>query len=150
MLDNVQLDQIRNLKSKIDSLVKTQNQLREIQDGLDDTSDERNDEIEEKIESIEETIEELKDEIVDIEDNPQGNFPQEIIDEKLQNLLNDVKRDPEAYLENYGLLAENFIDKDSFVQGVIDSDGYGMLSSYDGSYDISKVRGTDYYVMRID
>ena len=75
---------------------------------------------------------------------------QEIIDEKLQDLLNDVKRDPEAYLENYGLLAENFIDKDSFVQGVIDSDGYGMLSSYDGSYDISKVRGTDYYIMRID
>jgi chemotaxis protein histidine kinase CheA len=150
MLDNVQLDQIRNLKSKINSLVKTQNQLREIQNGLDDTSDERNDEIEEKIESIEETIEELKDEIVDIEDNPQGDFPQEVIDEKLQTLLNDVKRDPEAYLENYGLLAENFIDKDSFVQGVIDSDGYGMLSSYDGSYDISKVRGTDYYVMRID
>ena len=150
MLDNVQLDQIRNLKSKIDSLIKTQNQLREIQDGLDDTSDERNDEIEEKIESIEETIEELKDEIVDIEDNPQGDFPQEVIDEKLQDLLNDVKRDPEAYLENYGLTAEYFIDKDSFVQGVIDSDGYGMLSSYDGSYDISKVRGTDYYIMRID
>ena len=58
------------------------------------------------------------------------------IDEKIQDLIKDVRRDLEGYLENYGLNAENFIDKDSFVKDVIDTDGYGMLSSYDGNYDM--------------
>ena len=49
------------------------------------------------------------------------------------------------YLEN-----NNFIDKDSFVKDVIDTDGYGMLSSYDGNYDVRTVKGNEYYVMRID
>jgi hypothetical protein len=149
MLDSHQLDQIRNLKSKINSLTINQNQLREVLDELDD-SDPKYESIEEKIESIDEMIEELKDEITDIEDDPQGDFPQDVIDEKLQELLSDVKRDPESYMENYGLNAEYFIDKNSFVQSVIDADGYGMLSSYDGAYEVVKVRGTDYYVMRID
>ena len=149
MLDSHQLDQIRNLKSKINSLVINQTQLKEVLDELDD-SDPKYESIEEKIESIEEMMEELRDEITDIEDDPQGDFPQDVIDEKLQELLRDVRRDPESFMENYGLSAENYIDKDSFVQSVIDADGYGMLSSYDGAYEVVKVRGTDYYVMRID
>ena len=150
MLDNFQLDKIKHLKSKIASLIENQNQLREIQDELEDPSDEKYDEIEEKIESIEELIDELKDEITDIEDDPQGDFPQDVIDEKFQDLIRDVRRDLEGYLENYGLNAENFIDKDSFVKDVIDTDGYGMLSSYDGNYDTITVKGNEYYVMRID
>ena len=118
-------------------------------DELDD-SDPKYESIEEKIESIEEMIEELRDEITDIEDDPQGDFPQDVIDEKLQELLSDVRRDPESFMETYGLNTEDYIDKDSFVQSVIDADGYGMLSSYDGAYEVVKVRGTDYYVMRID
>jgi DNA repair exonuclease SbcCD ATPase subunit len=150
MLDKFQLDKIKHLKSKIASLIENQNQLREIQDELEEPSDEKYDELEEKIESIEELIDELKDEITDIEDDPQGDFPQDIIDEKIQDLLRDVRRDLEGYLENYGLNAENFIDKDSFVKDVIDTDGYGMLSSYDGTYDTIRVKGNEYYIMRID
>jgi len=150
MLDKFQLDKIKHLKSKIASLIENQNQLREIQDDLEDPSDEKYGEIEEKIESIEELIDELKDEITDIEDDPQGDFPQDVIDEKIQDLIRDVRRDLEGYLENYGLNAENFIDKDSFVKDVIDTDGYGMLSSYDGNYDTITVKGNEYYVMRID
>lgn len=149
MLDSHQLDQIRNLKSKINSLVVNQNQLKEVLDELDD-SDPKYESIEEKIESIEEMMEELRDEITDIEDDPQGDFPQDVIDEKLQELISDVRRDPESFMESYGLNAEDYIDKDSFVQSVIDADGYGMLNSYDGTYEVMKVRGTDYYVMRID
>jgi hypothetical protein len=149
MLDSHQLDQIRNLKSKINSLVINQTQLKEVLDELDD-SDPKYESIEEKIESIEEMMEELRDEITDIEDDPQGDFPQDVIDEKLQELLSDVRRDPESFMETYGLNTEDYIDKDSFVQSVIDADGYGMLSSYDGAYEVVKVRGTDYYVMRID
>ena len=150
MLDRSQIDEINSIKSKIERLRKNQTELSDMLNNMDDPSDEMSDEIAEKINGIDEVIDELKEEISDIEEDPQGDFPEEIIDEKLQDLLNDVKKDPESYLENYGLTAEYFIDKDSFVQGVIDSDGYGMLSSYDGTYEMVRVKGIEFYVMRID
>ena len=150
MLDRSQIDEINSIKSKIERLRKNQTELSDMLDNMDDPSDEMSDEIAEKINGIDEVIDELKEEISNIEEDPQGDFPEEIIDEKLQDLLNDVKKDPESYLENYGLTAEYFIDKDSFVQGVIDSDGYGMLSSYDGTYEMVRVKGIEFYVMRID
>jgi hypothetical protein len=150
MLDKTQIDKINSIKYKIDRLRNNQTELSDMLDNMDDPSDEMSDEIAEKINDIDEVINELKDEITEIEENPEGDFPEEIIDKKLQDLLSDVRKDPESYLENYGLTAENFIDKDSFIQGVIDSDGYGMLSSYDGDYETVRVKDTVFYVMRID
>jgi DNA repair exonuclease SbcCD ATPase subunit len=150
MLDKTQIDKINSIKYKIDRLRNNQTELSDMLDNMDDPSDEMSDEIAEKINDIDEVIDELKDEITEIEENPEGDFPEEIIDKKLQDLLSDVRKDPESYLENYGLTAENFIDKDSFIQGVIDSDGYGMLSSYDGAYETVRVKDTVFYVMRID
>lgn len=46
--------------------------------------------------------------------------------------------------------AEDFVDRDAFIQGVVDEDGYGQLSPYDGNYEVFDVMGTSYYVFRID
>jgi hypothetical protein len=54
-------------------------------------------------------------------------------------------------METCGLNWEDYIDKDDFIQGVIDSDGYGScLSSYDGNSDEIYVQGQLFYVIRID
>ena len=72
-------------------------------------------------------------------------------DDQIDDLVDDVRRDPEAFLNEHGLDWENFIDKDEFIQGVIDADGYGhTLNGYDGSADEMNVQGNWYYVMRID
>ena len=43
------------------------------------------------------------------------------------------------------------IDKDEFIQDVIDTDGYGhTINSYDGSADEVTIQDQLFYVMRID
>jgi hypothetical protein len=46
---------------------------------------------------------------------------------------------------------DDYIDKDGFIEGVIDADGYGhTLNGYDGNADEMKVGDKWYYVMRLD
>jgi hypothetical protein len=46
---------------------------------------------------------------------------------------------------------DRFIDRDEFIKGVIEEDGYGQaLNTYDGSADEVKVGDQWFYVMRID
>jgi hypothetical protein len=99
---------------------------------------------------LEDCIVEYEDEIQEIEDSPEGDFPQDMIDEKVEELVKDVKYDPESFMSEFGLDWEDYIDKDEFIQGVIDTDGYGIVNSYDGNIDEVYVNDTLFYVMRID
>jgi hypothetical protein len=146
-LSNKQEEKIEILKMRI-------SQTQELISNLEDTKDgenEENDEIvDEKIEELEDLIVEYEDEIQEIEDSPEGDFPQDLVDEKVEELVKDVKYDPESFMSEFGLDWEDYIDKDEFIQGVIDTDGYGIVNSYDGNYDEIRVNDTLFYVMRID
>jgi hypothetical protein len=146
-LSNKQEEKIEILKMRI-------SQTQELISNLEDTKDgenEENDEIvDEKIEELEDLIVEYEDEIQEIEDSPEGDFPQDMIDEKVEELVKDVKYDPESFMSEFGLEWEEYIDKDEFIQGVIDTDGYGIVNSYDGNVDEVYVNNTLFYVMRID
>jgi hypothetical protein len=113
--------------------------------------DDEDGEIAEKIEEIREMISELESEIEDIESSPEGDFPESMIDEKVEELVSDATYDPMEFLRTWGLDWENFIDREDFIDGVIEADGYGhTLNSYDGNMDEHEVQGTTYYVMRIN
>ena len=128
---------------------KTQKEIENLGNVLD--VEENDWSITDKIEELEDFIKEFEGEIEDIENDPDGDFPDDLIQEKIDDLVDDVRRDPEAFLNEHGLDWENFIDKDEFIQGVIDADGYGhTLNGYDGSADEMNVQGNWYYVMRID
>jgi hypothetical protein len=146
-LSNKQEEKIEILKMRI-------SQTQELISNLEDTKDgenEENDEIvDEKVEELEDLIVEYDDEIQEIEDSPEGDFPQDMIDEKVEELVKDVKYDPESFMSEFGLEWEEYIDKDEFIQGVIDTDGYGIVNGYDGNYDEIRVNDTLFYVMRID
>ena len=58
--------------------------------------------------------------------------------------------DIEGTIQHYGLNIEEFIDKDGFIQDIINADGYGQLSSYDGSYDTVIINDTEYYIFRVN
>jgi hypothetical protein len=141
-------------EEKIEILKMRISQTQELISNLEDTKDgenEENDEIvDEKIEELEDLIVEYEDEIQEIEDSPEGDFPQDMIDEKVEELVKDVKYDPESFMSEFGLDWEDYIDKDEFIQGVIDTDGYGIVNSYDGNIDEVYVNDTLFYVMRID
>jgi hypothetical protein len=54
-------------------------------------------------------------------------------------------------MEDFGLNWDDYINKDDFIEGVIDADGYGhTLNSYDANADETKVRDQWFYVMRLD
>jgi hypothetical protein len=63
-------------------------------------------------------------------------------------LVRDVKRDPLDYLREYGLPIKEYIDEDELAKGLVDSDGWGIMNSYDGTYDSEDVNGETYYIMR--
>lgn len=148
MLDSKQIDKIKILKDRISS---TESIISNLQDLLDEQEDEdKIQELQTRIEDLEEKVTEFEEEIESIEENPEGDWPQDLIDEKVKDRLSDVERNPERYLDEWGLNAEDFVDRDEFIQGVVDEDGYGQLSPYDGSYNVFNIMGEDYYVFRID
>jgi predicted nucleic acid-binding Zn-ribbon protein len=112
---------------------------------------ENDDDLQERVDEMNERIEELNDEITEIEENPDGDYPEDKIEEAIENRVSDVRYDVTGFMEDFGLNWEDYIDKDEFIDGVIDADGYGhTLNGYDGNADEMKVGEKWYYVMRLD
>jgi cell division protein FtsB len=145
MLSNEQEEKIEILKKRIENIERTIEHLEEQMDGEND------DMIQEKIDELNEVSEEYSTEIEEIEGDPEGDFPEDLIEDKVDELVSDTKRDPEGFMEEFGLSWSDYVDKDEFIEGVIDADGYGAtLNSYDGNADEIYVGDKLFYVMRID
>lgn len=145
MLSDSQEEEIAILKERI---IRVKDTIERFESQMDGEND---DLIQEKIDELEGRIEEYEEEIENIEMDPEGDFPDELIDEKVDDLISDVRSDPEWFLSDFGLNWNEFVDKDEFIQGVIDADGYGhTLNGYDGNADEMYVKDQLFYVMRID
>jgi len=116
---------------------------------LESISDEED--VDDKIDELTELIEELESENEDIDSSPEGDFPEDIIEEKVDELAKDAAYDSMSFLNEWGLNYTEFIDKDKFIEGVIEADGFGhTLNSYDGNADDVVIDGELYYVMRLN
>lgn len=146
-LSSEQVEKIEILKERISKFNTVIERLEE--DLYDD--DEENESIQEKIDELQEGVDEMEEEISDIESEPQGDFPEHLYQDAIRNRLDDVRRDPESFLDDYGMNYEDFIDEDEFIKGVIDEDGYGhTLGTYDGSVEEREVLGEYFWICRID
>jgi len=143
-ISDSQEEEIEILKDKI---LRTEQLIQTLEETKYGENDE---EIEEEVDELNEKIEEMNDEITDIESSPAGEFPQNLIDDKVEDLVSDVRYNVSWFMEEFGLNVEDYINKDEFIQGVIDADGYGIINGYDGSYDTVYVQDILFYVMRID
>jgi hypothetical protein len=145
MLSNKQEETIEILRKRIEYNANTISRLEEQMDGEND------DDIQEKIDELNELSEEYIAEIEEIEEDPDGDFPEDLIDDKIKDLVSDVRYDPESFMEHFGLSWSEYVDKDEFIEGVIEADGYGhTINSYDGTADEVYVGEKLFYVMRID
>ena len=131
---------------EIDALIDVlNNRLDEIQDEIEEPRD-----YSKAYDEIQERIDELEDEKNSIEPEV-GEPTEEMIEEKLDDLLYSVKRDPVGSLKDIGIdNYDNFINQREFIDGVVEADGIGIINHYDGSYDAVYVNGEEFYVMRID
>lgn len=139
-LSSNQLTTIKNLESEWES--------------LNEKEAETEDEIE--IQEIIERIDEIKDEIQEINDNPDGDFNEDKIDDVINDMVNYNNRNIESFVMNYiGIpyseFIIQFINKDDFIEGVIETDGFGSaLNTYDGDYYTYYLRDNTYCIARFN
>ena len=90
--------------------------------------------------------------IDDIKENPEGDeYDEDQIDEIVKSLVDENKDRILDFLDEIGYGDEfkmNFIDKKGAAEDVINSDGYGVLSFYDGEVDEEYYDGETYYIVR--
>jgi hypothetical protein len=128
---------ISEIESEIEDYERQQREL--------DTEAEDYDELYVDFQNLIDDLESEKDEIIPDE------VTQDMVDNKVDELLYQVKRDPVQYIREYGMELKNFVDEKELAKGLVADDGWGIMNSYDGSYD--SVRGEDgvlYYVMRVE
>jgi hypothetical protein len=130
-----QEQRIEQLESQISDL---EEQLMDL-DSDDENYYEYGKDIENQIDTLQEELDSIE---VDTEPT------EDMIDTKVAELVRDVRRDPLDYLKNYGLDIKEYIDEDALAQGLVDSDGWGVMNGYDGQYDSEEVNGVTYYIMR--
>jgi hypothetical protein len=90
--------------------------------------------------------------IDDIKENPEGDeYDEDQIDEVVKSFVDDNKDRILDFLDELGMDDEfkmNFIDKKGVAEDVINSDGYSVLSFYDGEVDEEYYDGETYYIVR--
>jgi len=149
-LSDEQEEKIGILNSKIE---KYKSLISSFEDEIDndEMESENNDEIIEKIDELNDEITEMETEIQDEIENPEGSFPDDLIEDIIEKQLKEVRYDVTSFMDEWGLDWEEYVDKDEFINGVVDADGYGhTLNGYDGTAEEIIVLGNLYYVMRID
>ena len=130
-----QEERIEQLESQIEDL----NQQRLELDSDDENYYDYDEDLENQIEVLQEELDSIE---VDTEPT------EDMIDNKVAELVRSIRRDPLDYLKDYGFDIREYIDEDALAQGLVDSDGWGVMNSYDGQYDSEDVNGITYYIMR--
>ena len=125
-------EEIEELENKI-------SQMEDLQSETEVDSDEWN--------NYEEQIDAMKEQIEDIQ-NMEREPTSTQIEEKVDDLVDDVMRDPLEKLKEWGMDIKEFVDTDALAQGLVDSDGYAIMSNYDGNYDSEYVLGKQYIIIR--
>ena len=136
-LTSEQEERIEQLESQIEDLEQQKLEL----DSDDDNYYEYEEDLDNQIEALQEELDNIE---VDTEPT------EDMIENKVNELVRDVRRDPLDYLKNYGLDIKEYIDEDELAQGLADSEGWGFMNGYDGQYDSEEVNGVTYYIMRIN
>ena len=132
-------DEQEERKDELETMIYDLEQQRLELDSDDDNYYEYEEDLDNQIEALQEELDSIE---VDTEPT------EDMIDNKVAELVRSVRRDPLDYLKDYGLDIKEYVDEDELAQGLVDSDGWGIMNSYDGQYDSEDVNGVTYYIMR--
>jgi hypothetical protein len=145
MLSNKQKEQVDIFEMRKDRLGRS---IEQFLKGLGGENDEW---YRRKIEELEVIIEDFNEEIEMIKSDPDGDFPETLVSQVIDDNVYEVKRDPMQFIDDFGLDVSNFINKRKFIEEIINIDGYGnTLNRYDGTADEIFLDGDLFFVMRID
>lgn len=117
--------------------------------------------VQERIEEIEELLlrpdnlsqeeyDELNEELDDLKDSDKT-ISQDLIDDKVESLVDDLVYEPIITIENYDLDINYYVDINSLAKDIVEKDGYGhTLNRYDGSEDTIEFDGETYYIFQVE
>lgn len=144
-LSNEQEDIIEIKKDLIEDANKLINKLEKILDKKFDKN------LEQKISILNDLIRRYEFEIEEAIQKPEGDFSDEVISREFQNYMdNYIEGNEVDHFIDMGFEIENYVDKNALVEGVIESDGYQVLSHYDGDVDEERIKDVTYYIVRVD
>jgi hypothetical protein len=144
MLSRSEFQQVRDLENKVLSVRKYIEQFENMPERRTDKY------FDIKITELAEALEIYNEEIEEITSSPSGNFPEELIEEVIEDLLNDVRRNPLQSVNEWDIELSSVINVDDLIQGMIDLEGYETLASYDGVIHEIYENGQTFYIFRID
>jgi hypothetical protein len=148
-LSESQVEDIKILNRKISKYQSVIDQYNEYIEKYD-YDEETQTKIQDKIEDFQELIDSFNDEISEIESDPNGDFPDDEIQDAIDYQVEEAIADPEGFIENYGLELTNFVNVEDIIRDIIESDGYEVMASYDGEVENYRIQNELIYVFRVD
>jgi predicted nucleic acid-binding Zn-ribbon protein len=136
-LTTEQEERQEQLENYINEMEELKSQKQEELEGTED-EDEIAD-LESEIEEIEDNIEKAQEELDGIE--PDTEPSEEMIDEKVESIVR--RTDPVDWLKELGRDLKEYVDIKGVATDIVDSDGLGVMASYDGRYDEQTVTTPD-------
>lgn len=133
-----------------DYITEKENEQSELESKIEDPEEysKAYDEIQEQIDEANQNKDDAQEEIDNME--PDKEPTEEMIDEKVDEIVDDMMSDPVRSLKSWGYEVKDYVDKDKLAQGLVESDGWGVMNGYDGQYDSVSVNNETFYVMRIN
>ena len=113
-------------------------------------NEDRKDQIMEVIRKIEGVMDNLMQEIDEITENPEGDFSDEKIEEKIEMYTDYAKENPLSALDNLEIDYKDFVDVSGLIDDIIRHDGYVTVSAYDGNVDEVYFDGETYFIVRVE
>ena len=148
-LTDEQEKRIEQLEKYIEEMETLKSELEDERDEFEHNSDEYND-LDERIDEIGDNIDKAQEELYSIEIDKEPT--EDMIEEKLNRIIrNDVLYDPADWLKQRGYEIKYYVNEDELAQGLIDSDGWGIMNGYDGDYSGPYSYGNEkFYVMMVN
>ena len=138
---------IEELDEYIERMEGEQNDLEDEIEDADEYS-QRHDEIQKMIDEATENRDKAQDELDNIE--PDTEPTQEMVDKVVEDKVYEVLDDPISFINEMGLDIKDFINEKDLAEALVESDGWGVMNSYDGNYDSVSIANETYYVMRVE
>jgi hypothetical protein len=112
-----------------------ENQISDLKEQLENTQEE------DEINDLEQQIDELQDELDSIE--PDDEPTEEMIEEKVSEYVKRAMKNPVNWIKSMDMedSIKYYVNKKGVAKDIVDSDGIGVISSYDGSYDDVYITG---------
>ena len=142
-LTNEQEERKEELENYINQMEDLKTEKEEEQLNLEDSYSDEYYQLEKEIDEINENIEKAQDEFDSIE--PDDEPTEEMIEEKVSEYVKRAMKNPVNWIKSMDMedSIKYYVNKKGVAKDIVDHDGIGTISSYDGRYDDVYITGPD-------